>query len=227
MSAADPGAEQTGEEGGSTGDPGGSTAPAAGGGGSDETVRVGLVAEPASLDFTTTGGAAIPQILMDNIYETLVRIDEGEIVPGLADSWEVSEDRLTYTFTLEEGVTFSDGSEFTAEDAAFSLDRVSSDAWTISLKSQLDVVESVEAVDDTTLEVTLSRPSNAFLYALTTRVGAMFDTEAVDNRTGSAITQTTLALQHYREGDLTMAAQAQEAAGEATTPAALPGEGGD
>lgn len=53
------------------------------------------------------------------------------------------------------------------------------------------------------------------------------DTEAVDNRTGSAITQTTLALQHYREGDLTMAAQAQEAAGEATTPAALPGEGGD
>ena len=53
-------------------------------GGSDETVRVGLVAEPASLDFTTSGGAAIPQVMMDNVYETLVTIDEGEIVPALA-----------------------------------------------------------------------------------------------------------------------------------------------
>ncbi len=158
-------------------------------GGSDETVRVGLVAEPASLDFTTTDGAAIPQLLLDNVYETLVTVDAetGEIVPALATDWEVSEDRLTYTFTLEEGVTFSDGSEFTAEDAAFSLERVSSDAWTISLKSQLDVVESAEAVDDTTLEVTLSRPSNSFLYALTTRVGAMFDTEGVDDLAEQAV----------------------------------------
>lgn len=167
----------------------GETAAAPAPGGSDETVRIGLVAEPASLDFTTTDGAAIPQLLLDNVYETLVSVDveSGEIVPALADSWEVSEDRLTYTFTLKDGVTFSDGSDFTAEDAAFSLERVSSDAWTISLKSQLDVVESVEAVDDTTVEVTLSRPSNSFLYALTTRVGAMFDTEGVGNLAEEAL----------------------------------------
>ncbi|WP_151526423.1 ABC transporter substrate-binding protein [Serinicoccus kebangsaanensis] len=170
-------------------DTGDDTAQAPAPGGSDETVRIGLVAEPASLDFTTTDGAAIPQLLLDNVYETLVSVDveSGEIVPALATEWEVSEDRLTYTFTLKDGVTFSDGSEFTAEDAAFSLERVSSDAWTISLKSQLDVVESVEAVDDTTLEVTLSRPSNSFLYALTTRVGAMFDTEGVDNLAEEAL----------------------------------------
>ncbi|MFK5690812.1 ABC transporter substrate-binding protein [Ornithinimicrobium sp. LYQ92] len=168
----------------------GSTDDASGeGGGSQETVRVGLVAEPASLDFTTTDGAAIPQLLLDNIYETLVTVDveTGEIIPALATEWEISEDRLTYTFTLEEGVTFSDGSEFTAEDAAFSLERVSSDDWTISLASQLDVVESVEATDETTLEVTLTQPSNSFLYALTTRVGAMFDTEGVDNLAEEAI----------------------------------------
>ncbi len=186
------GSAEGGDEAGGAEEGGGEDAGQTGGsasGGSDETVRVGLVAEPASLDFTTTDGAAIPQLLLDNVYETLVSVDveTGDIVPALATDWEVSEDRLTYTFTLEEGVTFSDGSEFTAEDAAFSLERVSSDAWTISLKSQLDVVESAEAVDDTTLEVTLSRPSNSFLYALTTRVGAMFDTEGVDDLAEEAV----------------------------------------
>ena len=150
-------------------------------GGSDETVRVGLVAEPASLDFTTSGGAAIPQVMMDNVYETLVTIDEGEIVPALAQSWEVSEDRTTYTFTLREGVRFSNGAEFTAEDARFSIERVGSDAWTNGLAGRLDVVESVEAPDDTTVVVTLSRPSNEFLFSMTTLVGAMFDTDGVDD----------------------------------------------
>ena len=165
------------------GDDGSTASEGAGGaaGGSDETVRVGLVAEPASLDFTTTDGAAIPQLLLDNVYETLVTvdIDSGEIVGQLAEEWEISEDRKTYTFTLKDGVKFSDGADFTAEDAQFSLERVSSDDWTTSLKAQLDVVEKVEAKDDTTLVVTLKQPSNQFLYALTTRVGAMFDTEGV------------------------------------------------
>ena len=173
---------------GSTAAPGGQTEePAAGG--SDETVRVGLVAEPASLDFTTTDGAAIPQLLLDNVYETLVTVDveSGEIVPALATDWEVSDDNLTYTFTLADGVTFSNGADFTAEDAKFSLERVSSDDWTISLKSQLDVIEKVEAKDDTTLVVTLKQPSNSFLYAITTHVGAMFDTEGVGNLAEEAI----------------------------------------
>lgn len=162
-------------------------APAAGG--SDETVRIGLVAEPASLDFTTTDGAAIPQLMLENVYETLVSVDaeSGELVPSLATAWEVSEDRLTYTFTLAEGVTFSDGAEFTAEDVQFSLERVSSEAWTTSLAAQLDVVESVETDGDHTVVVTLSRPSNQFLYALTTRVGAMFDTDGVEDLANTPI----------------------------------------
>ncbi len=175
------------ENGGST-DGGGATGGDAGGP-SDEAVRVGLVAEPASLDFTTTDGAAIPQLLLDNVYETLVTVDpaSGEIEGALATDWEISEDRLTYTFTLKDGVTFSDGAEFTAEDAKFSLEQVKSDAWTISLKSQLDIIDSVEAPDDGTVVVTLSEPSNSFLYALTTRVGAMFDTEGTDDLANTPI----------------------------------------
>ncbi len=181
--SSDPTEAGTGSGDGGTDGDGGTATAGAPEGGSDETVRVGLVAEPASLDFTTTDGAAIPQLLLDNVYETLVTVDvtTGEIVPRLATEWEVSEDNLTYTFTLEDGVTFSDGADFTAEDAKFSIERVSSDAWTTSLKSQFDVVDTVEVPDDTTLVVTLSRPSNSFLYALTTRVGAIFDTEGTED----------------------------------------------
>lgn len=147
----------------------------------DDLVRIGLVAEPASLDFTTTDGAAIPQLLLKNVYEGLVTIDveSGEIVGALAESWEVDDTNTVYTFDLVEDATFSNGGVFTADDAKFSLDQVNSDAWTVSLKSQLAVIESTEAKDDTTLVVTLSQPSNSFLYALTTRVGAMFDTDGV------------------------------------------------
>ena len=81
-------------------------------------LTVASTSAATSLDFTTTGGAAIPAVLMDNVYETLVTVDpeSGEIVDALAESHEVSEDRLTYTFTLPTDRTFSDGSELTAGD---------------------------------------------------------------------------------------------------------------
>ena len=208
------------DDGADTGDATGGTSAdggTGGSGGSDETVRIGLVAEPASLDFTTTDGAAIPQLLLDNVYETLVRVDveTGEIVPALAQEWEVGEDRLTYTFTLKDGVTFSDGSELTAEDAKFSLERVQSDAWTTSLKAQMDVVESVEAPDDSTLVVTLARPTNSFLYSLTTRVGAIFDTEGVDDLANDPVGTGPYVFDDWQRGSLITLERNEDYHGEA------------
>ncbi|MEP6630932.1 MAG: ABC transporter substrate-binding protein, partial [Lapillicoccus sp.] len=86
------------------------TGGATGGSGGAQSVTVGLVAEPASLDFTTVDGAAIPQVLLTNVYETLVRQDQdGKIVPGLAKSWKVSDDKKTYTFDLVDNAKFSNG----------------------------------------------------------------------------------------------------------------------
>lgn len=137
------------------------------------SIVVGTTGVPASLDFTTTGGAAIPQALMANIYEGLVRIDQdGQVVPHLAESWEVSGDRTRYTFRLREGVTFSNGDPFTAETAAFSIAYVQ-DEWTNGLKSQMDVVESTRVLDEHVLEVNLSRPSNTWLWSMGTLTGAM------------------------------------------------------
>jgi len=142
-------------------------------------MSIGFVLEPTTLDFTQTDGAAIPQALLLNVYETLVKQDEnGQIVPLLAKSWTVSDDKLTYTFELQTGVTFSTGADFTAADAAFSLNRVKTD-WKSSVKSSLDVMTSATATSPTQLTVTLSRPSTSFLFYLTTRVGAMFSQTGV------------------------------------------------
>lgn len=133
---------------------------------------------PAGLDFTTTGGAAVPQAMMGNIYETLVRIDDsGAPQPLLAESWEVSPDGTVYTFHLRDGVRFSNGKAFTAEDAAFSIGYVQQ-GWANPLKSQMDPVERAEAVDERTLRVTLKRASNSWLWSMGTLTGAMMTPES-------------------------------------------------
>ena len=181
-----------------------STPGASSGGGSagdDTKLSVGLVAEPASLDFTTTDGAAIPQALLYNVYETLVKVDQqGEVVPSLAKKWTVSDDRKTYTFDLVDNATFSNGQKFTAKDAAFSINRVKKD-WTISLKSAVDVVSDAKAVSDTQLEVTLAKPSNNWLYKMTTRVGAMMSESAVDKLATEPVGTGPFTLEKWTRGD--------------------------
>ena len=151
-------------------------------------VVLGLGAAPASLDFTTTDGAAIPQVLLDNVYEGLVKLDPaGKIVGDLAKSWTVSSDNLTYDFTLRDGVKFSNGDPFNADAVKFSIERVKSPAWTISLKSYMDAVSTVDVVSPTEVKVTLSKPSNDWLFYMTTRIGAMFDPKAISDLANSAI----------------------------------------
>lgn len=174
-----------------------SSAPAA----SDASLAIGFILEPTSLDFTQADGAAIPQVLLDNVYETLVTVDQdGAIQPRLATSWEVSNDNKTYTFTLAEGVTFSDGSEFTADDAKFSLDRVRTD-WLPAVKASMDVVTSTEVVSPTELRVTLAQPSNSWLYALTTRVGAMFSTDGVADLANTPVGTGPYVFDTWKRGD--------------------------
>lgn len=168
---------------------------------SGDTLALGLVAEPASLDFTKTDGAAIPQVLLDNVYDGLVKLDQsGQIKPALASSWDVSADRKTYTFRLVEGAKFTNGEPFTAADAKFSIDRVKTD-WTISLKAAMDVVASTEAVSPTELKVTLTHPSNDWLYRMTTRIGAMFSRKGVDALATKPVGTGPYQLGTWKRGD--------------------------
>ena len=171
---------------------GSSTTPGSSPGG-DQPLSIGLVAEPASLDFTTTDGAAIPQALLGNVYESLVKQDDsGKIVPSLAKSWKVSPDRKTYTFDLVDNAKFTNDKPFTAADAVFSINRVKT-AWTISLKAAMDAVAEAKALSPTQLQVTLTKPSNDWLFRMTTRIGAMFSESGV-----SALATTPIGTGPYK-----------------------------
>jgi peptide/nickel transport system substrate-binding protein len=165
------------------------------------SITIGATAAPANLDFTHTDGAAIPQALLDNVYQGLVRLDAtGAIVPQLATSWTVSPDRRTYDFQLRPGVTFTDGEPFTADTVKFSIDRVRTD-WTISLKSQMDVVDHVEAVDPAHVRVVLKQPSNGWLFSMTGRVGAMFAPGGVQKLATTPIGTGPYQLDRFNRGD--------------------------
>lgn len=88
----------------------------------------------------------------------------GEPVPGLT-SWTVSEDGLTYTFTIKEGVVWSDGTPITAADMVFSINAIQSEVETV-LESAVGSIDSVTAIDDRTYEVKLSAPNCAVLSDL-------------------------------------------------------------
>lgn len=164
-------------------------------------VVVATFGAPASLDFTRTAGAAIPGALMKNVYESLVQIDEqGNVQPHLATSWERSADGREYVFHLREDVHFSNGDLFTAETAKFSIDRVNSDAWTNGLKAQMAVVERTEVLDQHTLKVTLKRPSNQWLWAMGTFVGAMMTPAGVDKLAETPIGTGPYVLDHWAVG---------------------------
>ncbi|NLF91645.1 MAG: ABC transporter substrate-binding protein [Corynebacterium marinum] len=179
----------------------GSTATQVGRVAGQNSVVVGATGVPASLDFTTTGGAAIPQALMGNIYEGLVRIDAaGDIVPLLATSWEVSGDATEYTFRLREGVTFSDGSPFNAESAKFSIGYVQ-ESWSNGLKAQMDVVESVEVLDEYTLKVVLEHPSQRWLWSMGTLTGAMMSPTGVDKLATTPVGTGPYELRRFSVGE--------------------------
>lgn len=101
------------------------------------------------------------------VYESLVSLENGEIVPELAESWEVSEDGLTYTFHLREGVTFSDGSAFNSEIAKKNIEAVKNHADGYSFLQSLTSLESIETPDDLTLVLKLSSPCNSLLNDFT------------------------------------------------------------
>ncbi|MDQ4212315.1 ABC transporter substrate-binding protein [Microbacterium capsulatum] len=154
------------------------------------TLTVGLVLEPTSLDIRHTAGAALEQVLVDNIYEGLVsRTQDDRIVDRLAKSHEVSADGLTYTFVLHDGIAFHDGAALTAADVVSSLQTAKDDA-TVQGHADLAGVASITAKDDKTVVVTLAAPSQNFLFSLTGHAGLIFqkggptDLQSAENGTG-------------------------------------------
>jgi len=130
-------------------------------------LTLGMSIEPSGLDPTAAAPVAIGQVVWQNLFEGLVTIDEdGEVEPELATSWEISEDGLTYTFDLRDGVSFQNGQPFNAETAKFTIDRIIAPDSINGQKSLYAAIESTEAPDSDTLVLHLSKPSADLLYWL-------------------------------------------------------------
>jgi peptide/nickel transport system substrate-binding protein len=143
------------------------------------TLSVGLEI-PVQLDPAFASSDAEIAIL-NAVYDYLVDIDAANnIQPRLATEWDVSEDGLTYTFTLAQGVTFHDGSPLTAEDVVWTFDRLrdpESDLATVTLYSN---IESITAEDDQTVVFTLQETNPFFLFDLSDNHALIMQAETED-----------------------------------------------
>ncbi|KAA0912381.1 ABC transporter substrate-binding protein [Aquicoccus porphyridii] len=145
-------------------------------------IVVAMQLEPPHLDPTGGAAGAIDSVLYSNVFEGLTRFAaDGSIIPGLAREWEISEDGLTYTFNLAEGVMFHDGTAMDAEDVKFSLDRARAEDSANAQKALFAGIEEVEVVDPTTVRVTLSEPDGNFLFNMAWGDAVIVAPESIEN----------------------------------------------
>ena len=124
-----------------------------------------------SLDPHKTVKAGTREVMF-NVFEGLVKpTPDGDLTPAVAESYTVSKDRLTYTFTLREGVKFHNGDTVTAEDVVYSINRCAAATETgIVQVEAFSAIQNMEALDERTVAITIAEPSNEFLSYLTVAV---------------------------------------------------------
>src|SRR5699024_6037098 len=150
-----------------TGCAGGSGANSGSTGGEDATIRIGSLYEPVNLSNTTGGGQGVTEALTGNVYESLYKLtDDGDTEPLLATGYEVSEDGLTYTYTLRDDVAFHSGKALTSEDVKASVEAVLAPDSQSARKSSLEVIESIDTPDEHTVVFTLHERSISLPYLL-------------------------------------------------------------
>ncbi|MFV2093158.1 MAG: ABC transporter substrate-binding protein, partial [Hyphomicrobiales bacterium] len=131
------------------------------------SLNMGMVLEPPHLDPTAGAAAAIDEVVYANLFEGLTRIDQsGAVKPALAKSWTISTDGLTYTFTLQSGVKFHDGTDMDAADVVFSLKRALAKGSTNAQKALFAPIADVSAPDAGTVVLKLKQPTGNMLFNL-------------------------------------------------------------
>ena len=151
-----------------------------------DTVTIGLKLAPVSLDIRHQSGSAIEQVLIGNVYEALLSRDsDNKVQPGLAKSWDISKDGKTYTFHLNQNMTFSNGDKLDADDVAWSINQLKEKQYYNA--NQVASLDKAEAVDANTVKLTLSTPDSNLLWYLTGRPGLVFDKNAKYNAKTEAV----------------------------------------
>jgi peptide/nickel transport system substrate-binding protein len=126
-------------------------------------LKAAFSADPAGFD-PVRGPSGMSHVVIEQVYSTLMALEpDAKPYPELAESYEVSDDGLQYTFKLRPGVTFHNGDELTADDVKFSFDRLRAKDSGYSYGSQVETIESADVVDKHTVRIKLSRRTGPFL----------------------------------------------------------------
>ncbi|UWQ19014.1 ABC transporter substrate-binding protein [Jannaschia sp. M317] len=165
-------------------------------------ITIGMQLEPPNLDPTGGAAAAIDEVVYANLFEGLTRFGpDGAVQPALAKSWEVSEDGKTWTFVLNAGVTFHDGTTMDADDVVFSLDRARAEDSTNAQKALFAGIDSVEAVDATTVRITLSEPNGNLGFNLAWGDAVIVAPESAETNATAPVGTGPFKLANWAQGD--------------------------
>lgn len=169
---------------------------------SRDTVVIGMQQEPTVLDPTADATASIDAIATHTIFESLTTVNEsGAVLPALATGWTVSEDGLTYTFDLADGVRFHDGTAFDSADVKFSFDRAMDARSTNPSKGIFEPVASVETPDADTVVITLKAPDAFFLFNIAQGDASIVAPESADTNTTRPIGTGPYRFESWTRGD--------------------------
>ncbi len=165
-------------------------------------ITVAMQLEPPHLDPTSAAAGAIDSVLYSNVFEGLTRfMGDGSVVPGLAKSWEISDDGLTYTFSLRDGVTFHDGTTMDAEDVKFTLDRILAEDSVNAQKALYAAISGVEVLDAKTVRLTLSEPNGNMLFNLAWGDAVIVAPESIENIKQQPIGTGPFKFDSWTQGD--------------------------
>ena len=167
---------------------------------SDLTVALQL--EPPHLDPTSAAAGAIDSVLYSNVFEGLTRFaSDGSIIPGLAKSWEISRDGTSYTFHLNAGVTFHDGSSMDAQDVKFSLDRARGEDSANAQKALFAGITDVSVVDPLTVKVSLDAANGSFLFNMAWGDAVIVAPETIENIKTNPVGTGAFEFSNWVQGD--------------------------
>jgi peptide/nickel transport system substrate-binding protein len=165
-------------------------------------ITVGMQLEPPNLDPTGGAAGAIDSVVYSNVFEGLTRYRaDGSIAPQLAKSWDISDDGLIYTFNLQDGVKFHDGTDMNADDVVFSLNRARAEDSTNAQKALFAGISSVEAVDPLTVKITLSSPNGSFITNMAWGDAVIVAPESVANAATAPVGTGPFTFTSWTKGD--------------------------
>jgi peptide/nickel transport system substrate-binding protein len=130
--------------------------------------------------------------MLQLIYEPLVSTDANlNLQPALATGWEFSDDGMTLTFTLREGVKFHDGSDFTAEDVIASYNRILDEETASAARTNYLSIDSMDAPDDYTVVFNLNKPDVPLLAAMSSTNAVILSSDVIANDDPALVTVGT------------------------------------